>query len=144
MLQKIMINRDADIIELLKNDGRMSVTDISNSLKIPDTTIHYRLKKLKRFIEKYTISINYEAMGFRLFYLEFLPEKYTHDFITEKNVETVCNNLRKRDDVVFVGVSDSSIFTLVKSKGKAEIDIPGAKLVKTFEVKRRWGNFVEP
>jgi DNA-binding Lrp family transcriptional regulator len=139
-----MINRDIEIIELLKNDGRMSVTDISKGLDIPDTTIHYRLKKLKKVIEKYTISINYEAMGYRLFFVEFLPEKYTLDFITEKNIEAVCSNLRKRNDVIFVGLSDSSIFAVVKAKGKMEIEIPGAKMVKNFEIRRRFGNFVEP
>jgi DNA-binding Lrp family transcriptional regulator len=139
-----MINRDIEIIELLKNDGRMSVTDISKGLDIPDTTIHYRLKKLKKVIEKYTISINYEAMGYRLFFVEFLPEKYTLDFITEKNIEAVCSNLRKRNDVIFVGLFDSSIFAVVKAKGKMEIEIPGAKMVKNFEIRRRFGNFVEP
>jgi len=139
-----MINRDIEIIELLKNDGRMSVTDISKGLDIPDTTIHYRLKKLKKVIEKYTISINYEAMGYRLFFVEFLPEKYTLDFITEKNIEAVCSNLRKRSDVIFVGLFDSSIFAVVKAKGKMEIEIPGAKMVKNFEIRRRFGNFVEP
>jgi DNA-binding Lrp family transcriptional regulator len=139
-----MINRDIEIIELLKNDGRMSVTDISKGLDIPDTTIHYRLKKLKKVIEKYTISINYEAMGYRLFFVEFLPEKYTLDFITEKNIEAVCSNLRKRNDVIFVGLFDSSVFAVVKAKGKMEIEIPGAKMVKNFEIRRRFGNFVEP
>jgi len=139
-----MINRDLEIIELLKNNGRMSVTNISRDLNVPDTTIHYRLKKLKRFIEKFTVSLNYEAMGYRLYFVELLPEKYSLDFITEKNIETVCNNLKKRKDVVFVGQSDTSIFAFVKSKEKLELDIPGAKVTKNFEIRRRAGNFVEP
>lgn len=49
-----------------------------------------------------------------------------------------------RDDVIFVGLSDSSIMAIMKSKGKVELDIPGAKVTKSLEIKRRFGNFVEP
>ena len=44
---------DLEIIRLLQNDGRMASSEIAKTIKIPEATIRYRLKKLidKEFIQ---------------------------------------------------------------------------------------------
>ena len=44
---------DLQIIRLLQNDGRMASSEIAKTIKIPEATIRYRLKKLidKEFIQ---------------------------------------------------------------------------------------------
>jgi len=39
---------DQKIIDVMKENARISITDISKITNIPDTTIHFRLKKLKK------------------------------------------------------------------------------------------------
>ena len=41
---------DQKIIDVMKENARISITDISKLTNIPDTTIHFRLKKLKNVI----------------------------------------------------------------------------------------------
>jgi len=44
---------DLEIIRLLQNDGRMASSEIAKTIRIPEATIRYRLKKLidKKFIQ---------------------------------------------------------------------------------------------
>lgn len=57
--------KDMKILEILRNDGKLSSQKISNLTKIPVTTVHNRVKRLERkgVINRYTIDINYEKLG---------------------------------------------------------------------------------
>ena len=49
-----MKEKDKRIIEVLKKDSRTPVITISKKTGIPDTTIHFRLKKIQEYVERYT------------------------------------------------------------------------------------------
>jgi len=59
---------DHSIIRILKEDSRIAYTKIAEKLNVPDTTIHFRIKKLKRanIIKNFTILISAEKFGFDL------------------------------------------------------------------------------
>ena len=40
---------DHKIINVMKENARISITEISKLTNIPDTTIHFRLKKMKTY-----------------------------------------------------------------------------------------------
>ena len=59
---------DQKIIHFLKEDSRIAYTKIAEILKIPDTTVHFRIKKLKnaKIIQKFTVLISPENLGYNL------------------------------------------------------------------------------
>lgn len=56
---------DLSIIELLKDNARLSIRDIAKKLQLRPSTVHVRLTKLKEnnVIEKYTLKLNNAAVG---------------------------------------------------------------------------------
>lgn len=58
-------DKDTKIIELLKENGKLSTYGIAKKTLMPVTTIHNRIKKLERegIIEKYTIKLNEKKLG---------------------------------------------------------------------------------
>jgi DNA-binding Lrp family transcriptional regulator len=138
-----MKEKDKRIIEILKKDSRTPVIVISKQTGIPDTTIHFRLKKIRDFVERFTISIDHETLGYTLYMLEVEPERYALDFITEKNVESVINNLKKIEGILFVGQFDGTVIAFYRSKERPTLDIPGASIRRIMPIKRKWGNFAE-
>lgn len=56
---------DREIIAELEKDSRLSSASLSKRTGIPQTTIHYRIRKLltDKVIAKYTILLNHEKIG---------------------------------------------------------------------------------
>ncbi|MBI2564565.1 Lrp/AsnC family transcriptional regulator [Candidatus Woesearchaeota archaeon] len=60
-----MDKKDMTILSCLRQDGRMSLTELSKSTGIPVSTAHDRLKHTQGFLfQKYTIVLNYSNIGF--------------------------------------------------------------------------------
>lgn len=59
---------DQKIIRFLKEDSRIAYTKIAEKLQIPDTTVHFRIKKLKnaKIIKKFTVLLSSESLGHNL------------------------------------------------------------------------------
>ena len=59
---------DQKILSYLKEDSRIAYTKIAEKLKIPDTTVHFRIKKLRsaEIIKKFTILMSPENLGYNL------------------------------------------------------------------------------
>lgn len=58
---------DQKIIQLLKEDARIAYTKIAEILQIPDTTVHFRIKKLKdklKIIKGFTVLLSPESFGY--------------------------------------------------------------------------------
>jgi Lrp/AsnC family transcriptional regulator for asnA, asnC and gidA len=57
---------DSAILRLLKRDSRMSLTEMSRQMNISDSTIQFRIKRLKehKIIDKFTITINPKAIDY--------------------------------------------------------------------------------
>jgi Lrp/AsnC family leucine-responsive transcriptional regulator len=61
-----MDNLDQKIIELLKGNGRMSASDIARIIRLSVPAVSERIRKLEEngIIEKYTIIVNEEKLGY--------------------------------------------------------------------------------
>ncbi|HIH20840.1 TPA: Lrp/AsnC family transcriptional regulator [Candidatus Micrarchaeota archaeon] len=59
-------DKDFDILAALRENSRQSVIQLARKTRIPPTTIHNRVKKLREsgVIEGYGIRLNKEKMGF--------------------------------------------------------------------------------
>lgn len=56
------------IIEILKQNSRISLNDISEAIHLSIPSVRERINKMKdlNIIEKYTIDINYTSLGFNI------------------------------------------------------------------------------
>ncbi len=59
-------NLDKKIIRELKEDARIAYTKIAEKLNVPDTTVHFRIKNLKKkkIIKNFTILISPDKFGY--------------------------------------------------------------------------------
>jgi Lrp/AsnC family transcriptional regulator for asnA, asnC and gidA len=57
---------DLEILKLLSRNSKISFSEISNILKVSNTTIHVRIKRLQKLgiIKNFTITIDYDKLGF--------------------------------------------------------------------------------
>ena len=60
-----MDEKDERIIEVLKENSKLSTQQISKRTSIPITTVHHRIKKLEKegVIKKYTIELDSKKIG---------------------------------------------------------------------------------
>lgn len=65
----IMDEKDRKILEILKENSNLKVNRISKEVKLPISTVHHRIKKLKKdgIIKAYTIKLNHKKLGNNLF-----------------------------------------------------------------------------
>ncbi len=84
-------DKDHKIINILKNNSRLSIRDIAKSTKIRPSTVHLRINKLveNNIIEKFTLKLNNKALGedFIIFMLIETTEEIPKSFFSDKHVK---------------------------------------------------------
>jgi len=66
-LENMQIDKkDIEIIKILEEDSRMSILELGRKVKLSHETVRYRINKLvkKGIIEKFTVSVNKNKLGF--------------------------------------------------------------------------------
>ena len=60
-----MDDKDKKILDVLKENSKLSTQQISKKISIPITTVHHRMKKLEEegIIKKYTVVLDYKKIG---------------------------------------------------------------------------------
>ena len=78
-------NKDAKIIEILKQDSRAPIREIAKQTKIRPSTVHQRIQKLieNKVIEKFTIKLNNKSVG-ENFIVFMLVKGSTTEYIDNK------------------------------------------------------------
>jgi DNA-binding Lrp family transcriptional regulator len=96
-------NKDAKIIDILKQDSRLPIREIANLTKIRPSTIHQRIQKLveSKVIEKFTIKLNNKAVG-ENFIVFMLVKGTTGEYIDNK----ILNNKHVKEAFGITGEYD--------------------------------------
>ncbi len=123
-------NKDERIIEILKQDSRLSIREISKLTKIRPSTVHQRIQKLieNDIIEKFTIKLNNKAIreNFIVFMLvkggttEYIDNK----LLNNKHIKEVFGITGEYDILIklkFAGVEEFHDFIINFRKEKKEI-----------------------
>ncbi len=117
---------DHKILEFLQDDSRMPFTNIAKKLNVPDTTVHFRVRKLKEMgiIKKFSIVIPPETLGFRVIaWFTLKVGGHIVEDISIKRLNELTEYLSKMNNVKFVAnTSDNNICILVLTKNEAEMD----------------------
>ncbi|MHA1145123.1 MAG: Lrp/AsnC family transcriptional regulator [Candidatus Helarchaeota archaeon] len=117
---------DLEILRKLKEDSRVPFTKLAEILKIPDTTVHFRVKKLREMgiIQKFTISISPKNLEYDLLSMikiriggHIVPD------ISNKRLEDLTDSLKRIKNIHFLACSDTenSIYALIYTKDKDEL-----------------------
>ncbi|NOZ80852.1 MAG: Lrp/AsnC family transcriptional regulator [DPANN group archaeon] len=114
-------DKDRKILELLRKNSRLSTQAISKKTIIPITTVHNRLKKLRKtgVIRRWTIEVDEEKLGrpiaaHILVTVEYPKARKPKDF-----QESIARRLKGYDEVqgvnIIAGKSDIMVFLRASS-----------------------------
>ncbi len=117
---------DLKIIGKLQEDAKTPFTKIGEKLDIPDTTVHFRVKKLidNGIIKKFTVLIDHEKLGYTVrALLRIEIEKYLLDMFTQSKVEEVVEELQKVESTELIARCESKneIVAIVSTKNSGEL-----------------------
>ena len=108
--------KDMQILELLKQDSSLTTSKLSKKTRIPITTIHNRIQKLKEFrvIRNYTLNLDYEKLGRPL--TSFILLTVNQNLSTGKKVsqQEIAKRIKSHKDVVSADIVTGATDIIVK------------------------------
>ena len=104
--------KDKAIIDVLKENSKLTTSQISKKLNIPITTVHNRIKKLinQEIIKNYTIKINHKKFGNPI--LAYILASVTYISISKEKLkqEDIAKKIKSLQEVeevnIMAGVTD--------------------------------------
>jgi len=118
---------DRKIIQFLKEDSRLAYTKIAENLKVPDTTVHFRIKKLKKanIIKKFTVLISPESFGYNQGALIKIKvgDHIIKEISVKKTIE-IGKIFAQRPNFSFLGTAEDGtiLYGLIFTKDEEELD----------------------
>jgi len=107
--------KDKKILILLKENSSLTVNQISKKTKVPITTVHNRIKKLKEtgIIKNYTINLDYEKIGkpIKSYVLITVNQDKTHP------QEKIAKKIKEIEDILSVDIitGKNDLISIVKT-----------------------------
>ena len=112
---------DFRVLEELRKNGRATVREIAKRINEPITTVHNRLKKLKKegVIKKFTIEPDYEKLNKPILAFVFISIDHEKLLETKNGLENLKRQLRKFPEIektfAVTGEIDLALFVRVAS-----------------------------
>jgi len=112
-----MDEKDERILNVLKENSKLSTQQISKKISIPITTVHHRIKKLEKegIIKKYTVVLDSKKIGKLISSYILIRVDYRH---TKQSQLEMAMNLKSKDAVEEVSIVTGSIDMIVKIRVK--------------------------
>jgi len=118
--------KDLKILEILKQNSKLTTHQISKKINIPITTIHNRIKKLEKegIIENYTLKLNYKKLDLAVLSYVLVTVTYTLPDGTKIKQETVAKKIKGLPEVeeVHIVTGDTDILVRVRVKDIDELN----------------------
>jgi DNA-binding Lrp family transcriptional regulator len=119
-------DKDAKIIDVLKEDARLSIRDIAKKTSLRPSTVHDRISKLRKdnVIEKFTVKLNNKAVGenFIVFLFITTSRDLESSFFDNKHIKEVFGITGEYDLVLklkFADIEDFNKFIIGLRKNTA-------------------------
>ncbi len=108
--------KDKQILDLLKQDSSLTTSKISKKTRIPITTIHNRIQKLKRLdiIKNYTLNLNYEKLGKSITSYILLTVSQTLASGKKTSQQEIGKKIKAHDDIEIVDIVTGSTDMIIK------------------------------
>lgn len=116
-----MDEKDKKIIDILKQDSSMTMRQISKKTKIPITTVHKRIQRLKQdsVIKKFTIEVDHKKTGNPFFVIILMSVDYSLLRKLGKNQHQLADEIKEFPEVervdIVTGTIDMVIWVRVKN-----------------------------
>ncbi len=114
---------DLSLLDLLAVDARSTIKALSDKLKVPPTTVYYRLKKLERLrvIKGYTLVVDPEVLGLsRVIILVRIAldkaDSVINELVRLDNVVEVYRVMARWEVVVSLTARDLKTLSIVQEK----------------------------
>ena len=117
---------DLQILQILYEDSRIAFTEIARILDVPDTTIHFRVKKMKKqgIISRFTINIPPQKLGFKHIILLIINlEELAIPAISEKRTEDFCSKFAEEKEIRYVALNETGSKIVLITIGKTMEEI---------------------
>ncbi|MBU2477374.1 Lrp/AsnC family transcriptional regulator [Candidatus Micrarchaeota archaeon] len=113
-----MDHKSEQILELLRDNSRLSSREISRKTGIPLTTVHNRIKKMEEegIIEKYSVEVNHEKLGLSL--CGYVLCSIAHSIKKEVLWNELAEKIRKLGFVESVDVITGEMDLMIKLRAK--------------------------
>lgn len=127
--------KDKKIIEVLKQNARLSTQKISKKVLIPITTVHNRIKRLEKegIIKNYTINLDYKKLGKGV--ISFILITVTY-FLPDKKLqqEEIAKNIKKIGaEEVYIIAGNEDILAKIRVKDIEELNDFVVKRLRNIE-----------
>ncbi len=118
---------DKKILALLQENSRVPFTQIAKELDVPDTTVHFRVKKLleNQIIRQFTIVVSAEKLGYGARALvriniggHIIPD------ISMQRTREIAEKLKKTNQVRFLATGDhgTSLYAVIFARSKQDLE----------------------
>jgi len=112
----VVDERDRSILRCLDKNARMSLTDIGKELKMPVTSIKFRIEKMgeEGVIRQFTTLFNPDMLGQRTFCLITVQaERFLVEAISKQMVYSLSKDLAQHEAVQFAGISQEGCIEML-------------------------------
>ncbi len=118
---------DVEILKILQNDSRIPFTQIAKLLQVPDTTVHFRVRKLveRGIIRKFTVAVSAEKLGYNaLALVRIIIGGHIVKDLTLKRTREIAESLMKNDFIRLIGVGDegNELYLIAVARSKEELE----------------------
>ncbi len=113
--------KDLIIIEYLKKDSSLTTQKISRQTRIPITTIHNRIKKLKKkeIIKNYTINIDYTKLGKPLSAYILITIDYNLPNNKKTNQLEIAKKIKSFEEVTSTSIMAGTTDIIIKTRSES-------------------------
>lgn len=122
-----MDSLDIEILKILQNDSRTPFTQIAKQLQVPDTTVHFRVRKLveRGIIRKFTVAVSAEKLGYNtLAFVRLIVGGHIVRDLTLKRTREIAESLLKNDFVRLIGIGDegNELYLVIVARSNEELE----------------------
>ena len=112
-----MDEKDKRILNVLKENSKLSTQQISKRVSIPITTVHHRIKRLEKdgVIERYSVVLNPKKTGKMISSYISIIVDYRY---TKQSQHEMAKNLKSKDVVEDVAIVTGSTDMIIKVRVK--------------------------
>lgn len=113
------------ILDLLRDDSKLTTKQIAKKLKIPPSTVHNRIKKLEKegIIQGYTVRLDYQKLGKPLLAHILIKTSFKTSEGKRVSQEQLATKIKAlgADEVSTVLVDEADILVSIRTKDLYEI-----------------------
>lgn len=128
--------KDEKILELLKENSKLTTSQISKKTAIPVTTVHNRIKKLEKLgiIKNYTLNLNFKKLGYDIIAFILVTVTYTLPSGEKIKQEQVAQAIKKIGaEEVYIVTGGTDIIAKVRTKNINDLNDFVIKKLRNIE-----------